>query len=302
MPIRRINRRKYSGMVYNLEIESDCSYVGSFVVHNSLGVNLPAHTVLVRDISRYDGGTSGMLGVNEVTQLFGRAGRPQYDKEGRAFVIASTKERIEELYKSYLMGELEPVESSLGILPVLRTHILSFVAENFLNTKKAMLDFLLKSLYGFQYKNEHHISNLIDEILDELSGWEFVTSKEGTYSATKIGRRVSELYIDPLSARWIIVSLEKKLDTIGVLYMIANTLEMRPYVKATQEAEDLFVMYRHMNKDSAVLDEYDSAEYGYYDPLRAFSTAVMLNEWMGEVRENEIVKKYSTTLERYTPS
>jgi helicase len=259
------------------------------------GVNTPAHTVLVRDISRYDGGASGMLGVNEVTQLFGRAGRPQYDKEGRAFVIAGTKERIEELYKSYLTGELEPVESSLGILPVLRTHILAFVAERFLNTKKAMLDFLQKSLYGFQYKNEQHMSNLIDEILEELTEWEFVTSTGSSYSTTKIGKRVSDLYIDPLSARWIITSLEKKLDTVGVLYMIANTLEMRPYVKPTQEAEDMFVMYRHMNKESSVLDAYDSTEYGYYDPLRAFSTAMMLNDWMSEVRENEIVKKYSTT-------
>jgi helicase len=139
------------------------------------------------------------------------------------------------------------------------------------------------------------MSNLIDEILEELTEWEFVTSTGSSYSTTKIGKRVSDLYIDPLSARWIITSLEKKLDTVGVLYMIANTLEMRPYVKPTQEAEDMFVMYRHMNKESSVLDAYDSTEYGYYDPLRAFSTAMMLNDWMSEVRENEIVKKYSTT-------
>ncbi len=259
------------------------------------GVNLPAHTVLVRDISRYDGGASGMLGVNEVTQLFGRAGRPQYDKEGRAFVIASTQERIEELYKSYLVAELEPVESSLGVLPVLRTHILAFVAEHFLNTKDAMLGFLLKSLYGFQFKNRHHISNLIDEILDELGEWEFITKSGEDYLATRIGRRVSELYIDPLSARWLITSLEKKLDTVGILYMLTNTLEMRPYVRSTPEAEEQFVMYRRMNKESSVLDAYDSAEYGYYDPLRAFSTAMMLNDWMGETRENDIVKKYNTT-------
>jgi len=259
------------------------------------GINMPAHTVLVRDISRYDGGASGMLSVNDVTQLFGRAGRPQYDKEGRAFIIASTKERIEELYKSYFTGELEPIVSNLGILPVLRTHLLSFVAERFLNTKEEMLEFLLKSLYGFQYKNRQHISNIIDEILEELVAWEFVTQKDDAYIATKIGKRVSELYIDPLSARWMITTLEKKPDTLGMLYMIANTLEMRPYVKSTQEAEELFVAYRHMNRNSAVLDEYDSAEYGYYDPLRAFSTAVMLNDWISEVRENEIVKKYSTT-------
>ena len=47
---------------------------------------MPAHTVLVRDSSRFDGGYSERLSVNEITQLFGRAGRPKYDKEGRALI------------------------------------------------------------------------------------------------------------------------------------------------------------------------------------------------------------------------
>ena len=48
------------------------------------GVNIPAHTVVVRDTSRYDNGSSERLGVNEVTQLFGRAGRPKtYRREER---------------------------------------------------------------------------------------------------------------------------------------------------------------------------------------------------------------------------
>ena len=165
------------------------------------GVNLPAHTVVVRDTSRYDNGSSERLGVNEVTQLFGRAGRPKYDTEGRALLIASSKERIEELYNSYIIAKLEPVESSLGIAPVMRTHILAFVAQNFLNSKKAMQRFLAKSFYSFQYHSQSHINSMIDDIVEDLLEWQFIEDiGGGTYRATKMGERVSQLYLDPLSA------------------------------------------------------------------------------------------------------
>ncbi|EQD25936.1 DEAD/DEAH box helicase domain protein, partial [mine drainage metagenome] len=55
-----------------------------------LGVNLPAHTVLVKEVHRYNGLGSSKIGVNEVTQLFGRAGRPKYDTEGRALLLATS--------------------------------------------------------------------------------------------------------------------------------------------------------------------------------------------------------------------
>jgi helicase len=58
------------------------------------GVNLPAHTVLVRDSSRFEGGYNERLSVNEITQLFGRAGRPKYDKEGRALIMATSSGKV----------------------------------------------------------------------------------------------------------------------------------------------------------------------------------------------------------------
>jgi helicase len=258
------------------------------------GVNLPAHTVVVRDTSRYDNGSSERLGVNEVTQLFGRAGRPKYDKEGRALLIASSKDRIDELYKNYITANLEPVESALGIVPVMRTHILAFVAQNFLNSKKAMQRFLAKSFYSFQYRSQHHIDNMIDEITEDLYEWNFIEGVEEAYRATKIGERVSQLYLDPLSAKWIIDSLGHELDTVGILYTISNTLEMRPHVKATQEAELEYTAYVHTNR-GRVEAEYMNMDYGYYDPVKAFSTALMLKDWIEEVKEPDLVKKYSTT-------
>ncbi len=259
-----------------------------------LGVNLPAHTVLVRDTSRYSQGEgSERISVNEVTQLFGRAGRPKYDTEGRALLIARSKSEIQELYSRYISAELEPVESKLGVMPVLRTHILAFISSRFLSTQESILNFLSETLYGYQYSSMRELRAITNEVLEELQGWAFIEKKGSVYTSTKIGARVSELYIDPLSAKWIIDSLVKERDEIGNLFMITNTVEMRPYVRATEESGAVFMSYQYMLAGSSV--NYEAEDLLYYDPLKPMSTALMLNDWIGEKTENQITREYSTT-------
>lgn len=260
------------------------------------GVNLPAHTVVVRDTSRFNSRYSERMGVNEVVQLFGRAGRPKYDTEGRALLLAANRELVDELFKRYIYSELDPVESSLGVAPVLRTHVLAFIAQGFLQDKGAMQRFMEKTFYSFQFGNQHYISMLIDKIVDELVEWGFVEPANGdAYLPTRLGQRVSELYIDPLSARWIVDTLEAEPDTLGTLYMISNTMEMRPYVRATADAEDQYISYLSANPGMKSVWFGSGTDYGHQDPVRAFSTSLMLRDWMEELKEPEIVKKYSTT-------
>ncbi|MDE1833173.1 MAG: DEAD/DEAH box helicase [Candidatus Micrarchaeota archaeon] len=261
-----------------------------------LGVNLPAHTVVVKDITRFENTHSERIGVNEVMQLFGRAGRPKYDSEGRALLIASTKERVKDLYEHYMLAKPEPIESALGIAPVLRTHILAFVAESFLNDKQSMQKFLSKTFYSFQYGNQRHIANVINEVLNELKEWEFVEEIErDVFRATRLGKRVSELYIDPLSARMMLNAIDGEMEIMDILFMISNTLEMRPHAKQTEEAEAQYILHIHSRKQKRMLTDPYSMDFGYYDPARAFSTALMLRDWMEEAKEPAIVEKYSST-------
>ncbi len=259
----------------------------------SLGINMPAHTVVVRDTSRYSEMEGGeKLSVNEVTQLFGRAGRPKYDKEGRALLIAKSKGEIFDLYTRYIDAELEPINSTLGMMPILRTHILAFIATEFLRSKESIVDFFSESFYGYQYGNIREIEDIISDILIEFEEWRFVEKSGSIYKATRIGKRISELYIDPLSAKWIVDTLQKKRDTIANLFMITNSIEMRPYVKVVEEAEEGFFRYREFI-DSFIEGEMN--EFGLYDPLKSLSTAYMLYDWINEKSEQEIVEKYSTT-------
>jgi helicase len=258
------------------------------------GINMPAHTVLVRDITRFDGNYSEQIGVNEVLQLFGRAGRPKYDTEGRAMLPTSTRYRIPELKKKYITADPESINSSLGIAPVLRSHILAFVAERFLNTPESIEHFMEGSLYGQQLGNMYEMRANISKILTDLERWEFVEAMGNIYKATRLGERVSELYIDPLSARMMLDAMKKTETPFDILLMICNTLEMRPHVRAVQEAEERYSAYIAGGSEVPFYS-YTDMNYAVYDPVKVFSTAMMLEDWTSELREADIVKKYSST-------
>lgn len=57
------------------------------------GVNLPAHTVIIKDTKVYNQEHGGFedIGILDVHQMFGRAGRPQFDTSGHAILITTTK-------------------------------------------------------------------------------------------------------------------------------------------------------------------------------------------------------------------
>jgi hypothetical protein len=54
----------------------------------SAGINLPARSVVVPSIMKGPPGKMRILDASTAHQIFGRAGRPQFDKEGHVFVLA----------------------------------------------------------------------------------------------------------------------------------------------------------------------------------------------------------------------
>lgn len=75
------------------------------------GVNLPAHAVVIKGTDIYDSkhGTFVDLDILDVMQIFGRAGRPQFDKEGHGTII-TTQTKLNK-YLSLLTCQF-PIESN----------------------------------------------------------------------------------------------------------------------------------------------------------------------------------------------
>ena len=76
------------------------------------GVNLPAYAVIIKGTKVYDSssGTYKDIGVFDVQQIFGRAGRPQFDTEGEAIILTLIKE-MDEYVK--IMSNKQNIESNL---------------------------------------------------------------------------------------------------------------------------------------------------------------------------------------------
>lgn len=60
------------------------------------GVNLPAHMVIIKGTQVYspEKGTWTELGALDVMQMFGRAGRPQYDTFGEGIIITGRRQSL----------------------------------------------------------------------------------------------------------------------------------------------------------------------------------------------------------------
>jgi activating signal cointegrator complex subunit 3 len=75
------------------------------------GVNLPAHAVIIKGTEIYDAkrGSFVDIGILDVLQIFGRAGRPQFDKSGHGTIITSHDKLSH--YLSLLTNQF-PIESN----------------------------------------------------------------------------------------------------------------------------------------------------------------------------------------------
>ena len=74
------------------------------------GVNLPAHTVIIKGTEIYNAEKGSFIdvGILDVKQIFGRAGRPQYESSGEAIII-TTQEKLTKYLK--LLTNSLPIES-----------------------------------------------------------------------------------------------------------------------------------------------------------------------------------------------
>lgn len=71
----------------------------------AMGVNLPAHLVVIKNTSFYDAGKFKPYTESSLVQMIGRAGRPQFDTEATAVIMTKTycREEIEKMLTGKLI-------------------------------------------------------------------------------------------------------------------------------------------------------------------------------------------------------
>ena len=273
----------------------------------AMGIDLPAFRTILKDLRRYGHRGLSYIPVLEYLQMAGRAGRPKFDKYGEAIIVAGTETDKKKLKEMYIDGEPEDIYSKLAVEPVLRTYVLSLIASNFVNTKKEIFDFFSKTFWAFQFADTYELHQIVEKMLQLLEGWGFLKSskedfvsagevEDEKYRATLLGKRVAELYIDPLTAHDFIEclrkALNKKVPVFSFLHMISSSLELRPLLRVKVKEYDKIQEELVKYDTSLLVKEPNLYDPAYEDFLNSIKTALFFNEWIGEKDEEYLLENF----------
>ena len=264
------------------------------------GVNLPARRVIITSIFRYDyqyGGNVPMS-VLQYKQICGRAGRPAYDKYGEAIIIADSRTNPEDLYNHFVLGVPEPVVSQLMDERALRVHVLGVIASKPKMLKSELLYFFEQTFLS-KYQENQTISFEIESLLTYLRDEKLIIMRNDLLIATKFGKRISLLYIDPKTG----IQFKNNLDSydgnkydindinsnkhennnvINFLYWICDCYDFYPKLSLRQNETEYFQRLFEKHK----LGSYGLSNYDY-----SLKNLVILLEWIDESSEANLNEK-----------
>ena len=263
----------------------------------AFGVNLPARMVIIYNYRRYEPGYGYYpIPVLEYKQMAGRAGRPRYDKIGEALLIAKNEDERDFLMENYVLSEPERIWSKLAVERNLRSHVLATIASDFTHTEKGIYDFFSKTFYAYQY-DPLAIKVVITKILKFFYEEKMMEVNGEIISATKFGRRTSEIYIDPISAVMIrdaLLNRAPKLTNLSFLHMISHTPDMFPKLRPYSKEIIRLAMFVDEHRDEFMFDVPNEWEdrIAYEEFLGEGKQAWVLGTWLEEISEDEIIERF----------
>jgi helicase len=157
------------------------------------------------------------------------------------------------LMENYVMAKPERIWSRLAVEKIIRTHVLATIASDYAHTEEGIYAFFRKTFYAYQY-DVKAIQSVIAKILRFLHDEEMICVVGDQILATRFGKRISELYIDPLSGVIIRDALQTKppiLTEFSLLQLIAHTPDMGPIMRPYQrEVDKLTVVLEDHGRNS----------------------------------------------------
>ncbi|ABN64909.2 DNA-directed DNA polymerase [Scheffersomyces stipitis CBS 6054] len=220
------------------------------------GVNLPAAVVIVKGTQVYDSKQGGFidLGISDVIQIFGRAGRPQYEKFGTG-ILCTTSDKLDH-YVS-LITQQHPIESKLAekITDNLNAEIslgtvtnidegVQWLGYTYMMVRMRQNPFA----YGIDWKElkeDPLLTNRRREMIitaaRRLHYLQMIIFEEnsGSFTAKDLGRIASDFYLLNNSVEIFNQMLNPKVTEADVLSMISMSSEFDSIKFREEESEEL---------------------------------------------------------------
>ena len=257
------------------------------VDRTTLSNPIKVYNLSVRDTETY-------LASNFIVHNCGRAGRPKYDKYGESVLIARSQDEADWLMENYVLAQPEKLWSKLAVETILRPHVLSTVAAGYAKTEEGLYAFFERTFYAHQY-GPRMIKSKIGEVLKFLANQEMVEVEGRDLAATKFGKRVSELYIDPMSAvilRDGLYNRAKKMTDFSLLHLISKTPDIAPRPRPRgSEVDKLGVMAAsHSDEFMGEVPKQFEDPIAYDEFLSQLKATLVLTDWISENSEDQILE------------
>lgn len=248
------------------------------------GVNLPARTVIINSVYRYNNDYREPIKVTEYKQMAGRAGRPKYDKVGKCIIIAQDEYQVESYLEKYVFGEPEPIASKL-LQKGLSSMVLALVSILGYAREEDILKFFERTLY---YKQKGPLEEQVLSSIEFLRNNGFIIAvKNGKYKTTPLGDLTSKLYISPRTAISFIRHADKLKDvedpTLPILCLLSSSEDMEPIL--TSRKKDEVEMMQILNENFE-LEE-------FFDEDCSARTFLALYGWVNEFSEQELMDRFA---------
>jgi helicase len=178
----------------------------------------------------------------------------------------------------------------------MRSHVLATVAADFARTENGIYEFFGKTFYAYQYDIDA-IKGIIAKILKYLYDEEMIEVFGENINATRFGKRVSELYIDPASAVIIRDALNRKpasLTDVSLLHMIAHTPDMGPVLRPYSGEMDQVALFMEEHREELLVAPPEEWEdrISYEQFLGEVKTAMTLKAWIEEMSEDLLMERF----------
>lgn len=231
------------------------------------GVNMPANCVIIKgtrlylpEKSRFDN-----LPVTDVLQIFGRAGRPQYEKRGIAYMITShdklnhyvtsmlSQAPIDSCFEATLTDNLN-AEIALGTVTTVAEALL-WLDHTFLSVRMNASPLTYQIKVGYEpdirlaiQQRKRELIFLNARILDRLQMIAFDESNE-TFCAKNLGQIASESYISHGTVEIFNTMLTPIMDAADAFNTVCLGTEFDQLKARSNEIEEL----TRLEKDYCVL-------------------------------------------------
>ncbi|KAJ7685543.1 P-loop containing nucleoside triphosphate hydrolase protein [Mycena polygramma] len=277
----------------------------------AVGVNLPAHTVVIKGVQIFQNNASIEYSDLDVMQMLGRAGRPQFDKDGIAIIMCETD--LETKYRELVQGKTI-VESSLH--KNLSEHINSEIGLGTITNVRSAKEWLRSSfLYQRIQKNPAHyalgkgenqsweerVDDMVMQSVEKLRETKLIAGAKdgdtsGVLTSTEFGDIMSKFYIRQ-STMSLILALPERPTLRDIVYnKLRKHNDIRFEIKKVEKTSDkVFLLIQ------AVLGgiSLNSPEYKSSDSqpnLEAFSVFKHISRIARVVVEVAIVQKRGAQL------